>query len=357
MISLLASGDPRAGLPQVKKLYVYLMLAVVFTVVRKAATARNLFTAWFAAAGIGSVIGTIQFVHKWRQARDLHRDFYRYYLNARITGTMSHWMTFSGEQMLVLIILAAFLLFGRPQRWPAMAGWLTAGAAMAAALLLGDTRSAWIATFVALLYLAWNYRRVFVLAVPVLALAAYLVAPQSVEERVTSIFAPHGTVDSNGFRIVVWRTGLRMIAAHPLLGLGPEIVHKQFYEWIPADIPRPLPEGYYGHLHSIYIHYAAERGIPTMLALMWMLGMILYDCARALRRIPKGRGDLRFILHAAIACVLAILIEGVFELNLGDSEVLTMFLVITACAYVAVEESRVEAGAAEGIPRRIGRSD
>jgi putative inorganic carbon (HCO3(-)) transporter len=208
---------------------------------------------------------------------------------------------------------------------------------MATALLLSDTRSVWIATFVALVYLAWSYRKVSVLAVPVLAVAVYWIAPHTIQERVTSIVEPHGTVDSNDFRMVVWRTGLRMIAAHPWLGLGPEVVHKDFSRWVPPDIPRPLPDGYYGHLHSIYIHYAAERGIPTMLALMWMLGMILYDCGRALGRLAKGRGDARFVLTAAIACVIAILIEGFFELNLGDSEVLTMFLVMTACAYVAVE--------------------
>jgi O-antigen ligase len=340
MISLLASGDPRAGMPQVRKLYVYLALAMIFTIVRTVGTARNLMIAWCAAAGIGSVIGIVQFVHKWRQAEEFHLSFYRYYLNARITGTMSHWMTFSGEQMLVLIILAAFLLFGRLQRKAAIAGWVIAACAMAAALLLSDTRSVWIATLAALVYLTWNYRKAFVLAVPVLAVLVYFIAPHTIQERVTSIVEPHGTVDSNTFRVVVWRTGLRMIAAHPWLGLGPEIVHRDFYAWLPPDIPRPLPDGYYGHLHSIYIHYAAERGIPTTLALLWMLGMILFDCGRALGRIPKGRGDERFVLNAAIACVIAILIEGFFELNLGDSEVLTMFLVLTACAYVAVDSSR-----------------
>ena len=29
--------------------------------------------------------------------------------------------------------------------------------------------------------------------------------------------------------------------------------------------------------------------------------------------------------------------EGVVELNLGDSEVLTMFLVVVACGYLALE--------------------
>ena len=34
------------------------------------------------------------------------------------------------------------------------------------------------------------------------------------------------------------------------------------------------------------------------------------------------------------------LVEGVFELNLGDSEVLTMFLAIIACGYAAADSAR-----------------
>ncbi len=296
--------------------------------------------AWCALAGIGSLLGIIQFVQKWQEARALNRDFYEYYLNARITGFMSHWMTFSGEQMIVLIVLIAFLLFGRRPRRLALAAWWLAALLMAAALLLSDTRSVWIAVFVALLYLTWSRKKVLALAIPALAGLALIVAPESIRERAISIVHPRAQVDSNDFRVIVWRTGLRMIEAHPLLGLGPEEVHAQFYHWLPTDIPRPLPPGYYGHLHSIYVHYAAERGIPTMLMLLWMLGMIIFHSAKALRRIPAGRNDTRFLLHAAIACVLAILVEGFFELNLGDSEVLTMFLTLTACAYVGVEDSR-----------------
>ena len=60
---------------------------------------------------------------------------------------------------------------------------------------------------------------------------------------------------------------------------------------MPADVPRPLPIGWYGHLHNIYLQYAAERGIPTMLVLMWMLGQILFDFWRGLRVLPPGRGN------------------------------------------------------------------
>jgi hypothetical protein len=62
-------------------------------------------------------------------------DFRTYYTGgARITGFVSHWMTLSGEQMMVLILLAALLLFGR---W----NWLLAscGAVIAASLVLEPT--------------------------------------------------------------------------------------------------------------------------------------------------------------------------------------------------------------------------
>jgi putative inorganic carbon (hco3(-)) transporter len=74
-----------------------------------------------------------------------------------------------------------------------------------------------------------------------------------------------------------------------------------------------------------------------MLAMMWMLGQIIFDFARGLRKLPPRRGDRRFLLHGGIAVVLATLTEGLVDYNLGDSEILTMFLVVVACGYLALE--------------------
>jgi putative inorganic carbon (hco3(-)) transporter len=206
------------------------------------------------------------------------------------------------------------------------------------AIMLDYTRGIWLATGCACLYLVWFWKRRLLAAVPVVVLLVLWINPGSVRARFESAFEPHGQMDSNEFRIVVWRTGLRMIKAHPLLGLGPELVHKHFMDWLPEDVPQPLPSGWYGHLHSIYLHYAAERGIPTALALIAALLMMLRDYGRALRRLAPGRDDRRFLLHGAIATVIAIMISGFFELNLGDSEVLTMFLSVAALGYLAAEE-------------------
>ena len=129
-----------------------------------------------------------------------------------------------------------------------------------------------------------------------------------------------------------------MIAAHPLLGIGPDETKYHFLDYLPPDTPKPLPPGFYQHLHNFYLQFAAERGIPTMLMMLWMLAMIVYDFFHALQRLPPGQSDERFLLNGGIATVIGIMLSGLFEVNLGDSEVLTVFLVVVACGYVAVQE-------------------
>ncbi|MFN0165589.1 MAG: O-antigen ligase family protein [Bryobacteraceae bacterium] len=370
LLSLAVSPDPMRGMPQVKKLYVYLMLPLAYTTLKDVGLWRKLVLAWGALAGIIGLVSIGQFAAKWAAASAAGRDFYDYYVVERITGFMSHWMTFGGEQMFVLLLLMALLLFAPTDRLR----WLWGGCALviAVSLLLGMTRSIWLGTATGVGYLLWMWRRWALAIAPVAALLVWLIAPQAVRTRMASIARP-AKVDSNQHRVVTFRTGLAMIKAHPWLGVGPEIVNKSFEEWVPADIPRPLPEGYYGHLHNFYLHYAAERGIPTLLALMSMLGLMLYDFGSALWRwspatpandrgaVPLDRGrppgrpagrspaegflhlspngnrssDIRFLLHGAIAVVLSTLVAGLFEHNLGDSEVLTMFLLTAAAGYVA----------------------
>jgi putative inorganic carbon (hco3(-)) transporter len=335
LISLALSPDPAAGLPQVRKIFVFTTLLVVFSTLRDAVIIRRLFLCWAGAGALISLRGLVQFGHKVQEAHAAGRSFYEYYVAERITGFMSHWMTFGGQEMCVLLMTTAFVFFGcmaRKRAWV----WIACALLMALALLLGFTRSIWLASAGAGIYLLLFWKRIFAVAVPVALLLIALLAPASIRERFTSMLKP-GKSDSNQFRFVTWRTGLEMMRAHPWFGLGPEEVKVQFNHYVPADIPRPLPEGWYGHLHSIYFQYAAERGIPILLMMLWLLGQILYDCLRRLWRLPPGRSDLKFVLHGCVAVVLATMIAGIFEYNLGDSEVLTMFLAVVGCAYAAME--------------------
>jgi len=341
VISLAFSGEAAAGLPQIRKFYVFLMLLVVFSTLRSVELIRALVLSWAAVGGLIAIRGLVQFAARVQEAHRLGRNFYDYYAPAeRISGFMSHWMTFSGQEMFVLLLLLSFLFFA-PNAFRRGWIWILCGGLLSLALLLGFTRSIWLATAASGVYLLWFARRWWVALAPVAAALLFLVSPASLRERFESLIRPKQGVDSNEFRIVTWRTGVHMIQEHPVLGLGPEGVKLHFMEYVPADIPRPLPSGWYGHLHNIYLHYAAERGIPTALILLWLLLQILFDFVRGLRGLPPGRSDRKFLLHGGIAVVVGTMVAGFFELNLGDSEVLTMFLVTVACGYLSLEKEVV----------------
>jgi O-antigen ligase len=332
IVSLALAADPAAGRPQIRKFFVFLVLLTVSSVVGRLIAVRGVVMAWIGVAALSAAWSLVQFWQRMEQARQLGVSFYDYYVGQRITGFMSHWMTFSGQMMIALLFVAAFLFFSPTKRrycWIILA----CAAPIAAGLVLAFTRSMWIATVAAGLYLIWCWKRWLVLAVPVVVVAGLLVSPVWVRARATSMLYPKQDTDSNQHRIVCWRTGWEMIKAHPWFGVGPEHVGIEFDRYVPADIPRPLPTGWYGHLHNTYLHYAAERGVPALLALMAMFAKVLFDFLRRLRKLPRGDSDARFLLHGGVAVVLATLVSGFFELNLGDSEILFLFLATLALVY------------------------
>jgi O-antigen ligase len=322
------SPDPWLGRAQIKKFFVFLFIPLIYGVFAEQFNkVFYLMVAWAVAATASGLLAIIQY------ARSAHVTYVSY-VQRRITGFESHWMTFGALQLSVLLLLLAQWFFSN-RRMPVWA--YISMAILAAAVLLGGTRSIWLAAIPAVLYLVWMWRPRMIFAVPVLAAVAFLAAPHNVKERLDSFVTPRENVDSNRFRVVTFRTGIEMIKAHPWFGLGPEEISRNFSTYVPKDVRKPLPAGYYGHLHNIYVQYAAERGIPGLLCVLWFIGLALYDCIRAIFFQPKGtRSQELFILHGMLAVTIGILVGGIFEYNLGDSEVLMMFVSVVALEYAAI---------------------
>jgi O-antigen ligase len=336
LVSLAASGHARGGLPQAKKFYVWLMLFTVYSALRTLAQIRVVTLAWAAGATLSALWGFGQFVQMYRSTPQF---FYFVYTNGnRITGFVDHWMTFSALLMMTLLMAGAMLLFSS-DRWRS-GGLIPALAIISAGLLLAFTRSMWVGTVAGAVWLLWWKNRWLVATVPLAIGIVLLVNPLNVRERAFSaIRVRQGVLDSRAHRSALRRTGWEMIRAHPIVGVGPEQVGPQFMQYLPADLPHPFPtEWYKEHLHNIYIHYAAERGLPALAILLWLLGRALFDFWTTLRHLP-AQSEARWVLHGAIAVIIAVMISGWTELTLGHSQVLEMFLAVIACGYVAAYAS------------------
>lgn len=331
LVSVAASDQPGAALPQVKKFFVFAVLPLAYTAFRSADACRRAAEGWGAVVLVACLVALVQFALTVSRAGGLDSGFYSLYVDDRVTGFYSHWMTFSQAAVLVLLTLACYLVFAERRRGSGI--WIGVAGVIAAALVLSFTRSAWLALLAGGIYLLAMRRPKALLAVPVLLAAGYLAAPEALQQRVRSIRPA-----ANQARIVMWRTGLSMIADRPLLGVGPERAGPLFAEYQPSEITE-LPPGFYGHLHNVYVHYAAERGIPAALIVIWLFGQVLIDMRRGLLSLADRPDDRRFLLHAGVCGTLAVAILSCFDVSLGDSEVLGAYLAIAAIAYRGIPHS------------------
>lgn len=318
MLAALASDSPKSAMPQIRKLYLWTLLPLGATLLTSAWSRAALVWGCLFSATASALWSLWEYREKWVAAQAAGQDFYLAYVAARVTGFMSHWMTFSAHMMIAFALALAAMLLTRRPLWQRI-GLAALCGLYTAVIMLAWTRSIWPGVAACAIVIVASWRPKYLLALPLLAFGVYLVSPAPTKARIESVFRPHGEVDSNLHREITRAVGYNMIAAHPLLGLGPEGPGKHFKEYLPEEWKaKPLPDGWYGHLHNVYLQYASERGVPALLCFLIFVGLNLrlwWKEPTALRRF-------------CVAAMAGLAISGLFEHNLGDSEVLTLFLAL-----------------------------
>jgi O-antigen ligase len=112
--------------------------------------------------------------------------------------------------------------------------------------------------------------------------------------RVASRLARFAT-DPN--RVTLWGAALRMLAAHPILGVGTGRYALFFREY--AD-PRAVAGfgPFWGTAHSTYLQLLAEQGIVGLASFAVCFGVVWF---RALRGLTALRGDRRLVAEGLVA--------------------------------------------------------
>ena len=301
LVSAAFSFDPRASFIDSKQLVLFLLVPVVYRFVG-GTRGYTLMTVVVTCAAISAAVGIFQY-------GILHYD----HLGQRPQGTLSHWMTYSGLLMLVFAVALARVLFGRGERtWAALVI-----PALVVAVAVTFTRGAMIGVCAAAAVLfALKDFRLFALA-PIVAAIFVAVAPGQISQRFGSIFDRKNPTNMD--RLAMLGEGERMIRAHPLTGVGPNMVQRLYVQYRGNDAVNEINP----HLHNVPLQIAAERGLPALLAWAWFIGAVIADVWRRF-----ARSDNRFLPASALAVITALLVGGLFEYNFGDSEVLMLFLII-----------------------------
>jgi len=330
LITALTAYYPAKGLGQVNSDFLkYVCLSTLLLAVKKEHLPR-LSAAYTASAALAALVGISEVV---RSAFSGDADITRAnaFMNAVRYGEV---MTIALMLILSRLILPSKEIFRKERTF-----YKLAALPVFISIILSQTRGSYLGLLTgiaAMLYFASPYRKKMAAYAAILLLtgSAVMMINPAMRQRVTAMTSPQ-TADTSvnspvaaiNIRLELWKLGLKMFEAHPVLGVGPDNVKKVFKKY------HPEPIGYnetWGSLHNLYIHQAAERGLLGLGALLFLFGTMLLF---ALKRYQASKSP--YALWALCA-LPAYYVMNITEISF--QHVHTAFAVFLALAFSAAAE-------------------
>jgi len=279
------------------------------------------------------------------------------FIDNRVEGTMSVYMTFAGLLMMVAMLALGRVLFCKPRE-----SWLWIGIGIIFfCLLFTFTRQAWLGFFVGGLFLLFILKRKLTLILmgtfltfligysdqarqKIMDMTShtksqtigntnnYIEDPKhifnisdGIKDRLNSTFS--GEDKNFLIRIKLWRGGWEVFKDYPLTGCGfkcMDLIYQQY----------PDPSGVINHLrgmHNNFMQLAMDTGI---LGLSTWIGIWVCFFGLLYKRIKfKNNQSEEWVIYASSASAIAFLVGGFFESNLYDSEVVMVLYFIMALPF------------------------
>jgi O-antigen ligase len=266
----------------------------------------------------------------------------------RVVGTFGQPNPYAGYLNLTLPLLLAYVAWGSARTWRLI------GAGMAlvlgAALALAQSRGATLALSAALLAMAWvgwpPLRRWLVgaaAALGAIVLVALLTGHLTLEAVLTRLgwrpltdaaLSQHVT-DANFStveRLAHWAAALRMLAAHPWLGVGAGNYPIAYPRYAVPRWPLAL-----GHAHSLYLNLAAELGIGGGLLTVAFAGATIWLAVGGRAETmcaPSGEATksacANWSAWGLLGVMVAVAVHNVFD-DLTTHAMLVQQMLVVAC--------------------------
>lgn len=328
-IAVLFSADPGTSSGSLKKLVRFLFVPLMFTwfgTVHVKWTVKRIY--W--VVGASAVYALAQYY--WLMEPDLQH---------RITGFMSHWMTFSGQLMMGAVSLGVFLCReGRGRRRLPILGLLLL-ILLSWSLLVTFTRNAWLGAAAGGLLLVVLTKRTRVLLLLLALMALLIVVPTPFRDRLLSGVDLSDTTTQ--VRLEMVRAGSRLIAEHPWTGVGPGMVYGEVLKY---RSHQEYPDWAYQHLHNNFLQVAAETGLVGLAFWLALWIVLIRDLIRMWLRSESEW--VRFLSLNGLCISAAFHVAGCLEYNFGDSEVLILLLFFLTAPYAVQSRDLAQTGSEGG---------
>lgn len=264
------------------------------------------------------------------------------FILSRVGGTIGHPNDLAKYLCFCIPVLLAYMV----SRFNPSVRILSMIAAMAGGvtLLLTLSRGSWVALGVTFMFLLYEiFRRYFKsraksIIMVILCTGFLFGATIALVEdvRIRLFEQDYRAAES---RIPMAEVALNIIEVHPIAGVGlnnyANVMHGYDHtrEWQTYKFPHPV--------HNSYLLIAAESGIPTLLAFLWLIGAVV---ARAWPALGFFSSSLALLQIGCLGGMITWLISGMFDRNFaGTNLMLWLSIALIAASHrILSEENRGE---------------
>ena len=311
-LSMLVAADRVAALKEIIKWSEALVvMGLCASYLRTERRVHAVVWATIGAATAEALLGYAQWVMATGQAGPGGEDL-------RVYGTFAQPNPYGGFLNFGLLLALALALFGRDFRERCLAA--GAGVLLLGAQALAGSRGALLGLLAALIVIVtigWRRERlvaiIAMVSIPLIAIGWLTnFIPERIQQATIAQLrisdALNGAVTSANFstveRLAHWIAGLRMFAAHPILGVGAGNYDAAYAMYALPDWPDAL-----GHAHNYYINVAAETGILGFVAFLTLTAATLYLGVYAVRHtglsgaLPSSQRAIALGLFGAVVAL------------------------------------------------------
>ncbi len=331
LLSALLSGDARSGMRQFAGSWTVAGVYLMAGYARDETLVKKLFALLFVSAAVVAGYGIFQHftgIDVIRPDQPLESLFFAGKEVYFPRGAFSHYQTFSNVFFLLFCISLGQAMLGDAGRIRRM--WVAVCLFLGLAVLLTYTRGIWLAALGALLFVALFSGR-WKSSLAVVGAGVAVVALAFSSPVMTSRARTIVETESNVERFLLWETTWNMIREQPRLGVGVGSFQRVQEDFVREEVALPMSRS---HSHNNLLQVTAERGIFGLFLFLWIWYVIVKEGFTVLWN-QRGEKDFSFsLVLGSLAGMLGFFLDGLFQNNFGDTEVVMLFWLMAGLVVV-----------------------
>ncbi len=179
------------------------------------------------------------------------------------------------------------------------------------------TKGSYLAFAAGAVFVAVMRERRLLIAIAIAVILVMTFSSPYVQDRLAGIFDLHHP--ENASRLMLWKTGMKMLADYPLLGIGDIDMHELYLNYMEPGDPAQ-----HGHFHNMIVQFLVTLGVIGFIVVAAMFVRIWQVEWKAYRQ-AKDDWFAGSLALAGLAVFVGFQVNGLTEWSFGDQEVVLLF--------------------------------